>query len=409
MKKLQTVFTFELTEMLKRKTIIISTIIIAVIGLALTFVPTLLFNEEAPPTNSGNVEETITLNLGIAIDKNSSNTDLESYLVQIPGVEIFENESILSERVEDGSISSGVFVKSETDYTFYTKDESIYSMDQANYEDVVKSFIVENRLKEAGINPNEVYEAQIVNFNSEQIVMGKSAANGMFIAFAILFILYMLILLYGQTVATSVAREKDSRTMELLITSTKPKVLILGKVFASGLLGVLQVAVIILAMYVGFLINKGNYPAFLVELIGGALTFKTALIYILFSVSGYILYLFIFAALGSLVSKVEDVNSVVQPVTYVFVIAYLIASFAMQMPGATLVKVTSYIPFVSVFTMPIRSMLTTVSSVEIVVSLVIMITTTIFIAMASIYIYRFGSLNYGNKIKLSQVVKSLKN
>lgn len=407
MNKLRTVFTFELSEMVKRKTIIISTIIIAVIGLALTFVPTFLFNDDTPPTSGGNVQEEIRLNLGIAIDENSANSELKAFLVEVPGVELIENEETLSQLVEDGSISSGVFVKSDTDYTFYTKDESIYSMDQANYEGVVRSFIIENRLNEAGINPSQVYEAQNVNFNSQQIIMGKSAANGMFIAYAILFILYMLIILYGQTVATSVAREKDSRTMELLITSTKPKVLILGKVFASGLLGVLQVFVIILAMYVGFLINKGNYPQFLVELVGGALTFKTAVVYVLFSVSGYILYLFIFAALGSLVSKVEDVNSVVQPVTYVFVIAYLIASFAMQMPSATLIKVTSYIPFVSVFTMPIRSMLTTVSGVEIVISLAIMLTTTVFIAMASIYIYRFGSLNYGNKIKLSQVIKSV--
>lgn len=407
MSKLKTVFTFELAEMLKRKTIIMSTIIIAVIGLALTFVPALLFNDsEADQGDTQN--DAVTLNLGIALDSSVDNSTIQQYISNIQGVEIIENESTLKDLVEDGELSSGVYIKSENDYTFYTKDQSIYSMEQANYEEVMRGFITEKRLVEAGIDPSKVYEAQNIVFNAENIVMGKSAANGMFIAFAILFILYMLILLYGQTVATSVAREKDSRTMELLITSTKPKVLILGKVFASGLLGVLQVAVILLAMYIGFMINKSSYPPFLVELIGGALTVKTTIVYILFSVSGYILYLFIFAALGSLVSKVEDVNSVVQPVTYVFVIAYMIASFAMQMPGASLVKITSYIPFVSVFTMPIRSMLTTVSTLEIIVSLAIMISTTVFIAMASIYIYRFGSLNYGNKIKISQVIKSLK-
>ena len=196
--------------------------------------------------------------------------------------------------------------------------------------------------------------------------------------------------------------------MELLITSTKPKTLILGKVAAAGLMGVLQISALVLTVFIGFMLNKTNYPEILLGMIQGSMTLDTLFVYILFSVLGYILYLFIYASLGSLVSKVEDVSAAVAPITFLFVFAYLAASLAMQMPDNAIIKVTSFIPFVSLFTMPIRYMLTSVPFLSIVVSSVIMIGTVGLFAALSIYIYRFGSLNYGNRIKLKEVMKSFK-
>lgn len=406
MNQLKNVFTFEFMEMLKRKTVVISTVVIAVVGFALTFAPRLLGNDSSNESSYDN-DYSVYLNSGIVID-NDELKDVRALFSKIEGVVILENEEAIEKALEDKTIATGFLVKSLESYTFYSHDEDVYNSDRSAFESILSKYVVDTRLEEANINPLDVYAAMDVQFQVDEVITGKKAANGMFIAFAILFIMYMLILLYGQSVATSVAREKDSRTMELLITSTKPKVLILGKVFAVGLLGILQISIILLGFYLGYIINKGSYPEMIVTLIGGALNLKSALVYIVFSTSGYILYLFIYAALGSLVSKVEDVNSVVQPITYIFFIAYMIASFAMQMPASGFVKISSYIPFISMFTMPIRNMLTTVSTLEILISLIIMIGTTWVMALSSIYIYRFGSLNYGNKIKLKHVLKSLK-
>lgn len=406
MNQLKNVFTFEFMEMLKRKTVVISTVVIAVVGFALTFAPRLLGNDSSNEAGYDN-DYSVYLNSGIVIN-NDELKDVRALFSKIQGVVILENAEAIEKALDDKTIATGFLVKSLESYTFYSHDEDVYNSDRSVFESILSKYVVDTRLEEANINPSDVYEAMDVQFQVDEVITGKTAANGMFIAFAILFIMYMLILLYGQSVATSVAREKDSRTMELLITSTKPKVLILGKVFAVGLLGILQISIILLGFYLGYIINKASYPEMIVTLIGGALNLKSALVYIVFSTSGYILYLFIYAALGSLVSKVEDVNSVVQPITYIFFIAYMVASFAMQMPASGFVKISSYIPFISMFTMPIRNMLTTVSALEIMISLIIMIGTTCLMALSSIYIYRFGSLNYGNKIKLKHVFKSLK-
>lgn len=409
MKQLLNVFRFEFTEMLKRKAVIISTVIIAVIGFAATFAPTLLMNSGTEEDPQAPTETETVFYSGIYIENQSVTDEVKEHFYSMFDVVTFVgSKDLLQQWIQEERINSGFVIHELDSYTYYSKDESIFSDDKMIFEEVMRNMIVESRFEEAGIDQQQVIDMQNVFFKVDNIQMGKTASNGMFIAYVILFIMYMLILLYGQTVATSVAREKDSRTMELLITSTKPKTLILGKVLAMGALGILQVSIILILFLIGFNINKGNYPVLILTLIQGSMTFDVAMVYILFSVSGYILYLFIFAALGSLVSKVEDVNSVVQPITYIFVIAYMIASFAMQLPASTVVKVSSYIPFVSIFTMPIRNMLTTVGGGEIVVSMIIMILVTFIMAWGSIYIYRFGSLNYGNRIKLSTIFKSLK-
>ncbi|HSP21746.1 MAG TPA: ABC transporter permease, partial [Planococcus sp. (in: firmicutes)] len=157
------------------------------------------------------------------------------------------------------------------------------------------------------------------------------------------------------------------------------------------------------------MLNRGNYPEFLLDMLQGTMTIDVVLVYILFSVLGYILYLFIYAALGSLVSKVEDVNSAVTPITFLFILAYLAATFATNAPDNTIVKVTSFIPFISLFTMPIRYMLTSVPVASLLVSSGIMLLTVALFAWLSIHIYKFGALNYGNRLKFKDVIKSFKN
>ncbi|NLW15906.1 MAG: ABC transporter permease, partial [Erysipelothrix sp.] len=169
--------------------------------------------------------------------------------------------------------------------------------------------------------------------------------------------------------------------------------------------GVVQVLIIFGAIALGYFINSTTYPAILVDMISASTSWDIIAIYALFSFTGYLLYLFIYAALGSLVSKVEDVGSAVSSVTIVFIIAYFVATTAMTAPDLIIVRISSYIPFISLFTTPIRYMLTTVSAMEIIVSISLMIAVTAGVAYLSVYIYRKGSLNYGNKMSLLKMFK----
>lgn len=406
MKQFKTVFNFELKGMLKNKTMIITTIVMFVISLVITTIPSFLVwfgSNKDSATPGGEVVEVME-EFVLVYD----NDELEKSLSPILGKKAYSSQDDLKDAVLKEEVDSGFVVHDYNKYTYISYDRAIDSSEQIMFEDVLANANQMRLFAQENIDSNKVYEILNQPIENDVITLGKDAASGMAIAFAIIFIMYMLILLYGNNVATSVAREKDSRTMELLITSTKPKTLILGKVAAAGLMGILQISSIILAMFVGFMLNKVNYPPFLLAMVQGSMTLDTIVVYILFSVLGYILYLFIYASLGSLVSKVEDVATAVAPITILFVFAYLAATIAMQMPDNSIVKITSFIPFASLFTMPIRYMLTSVNLISILVSSAIMVLTVILFAVFSIYVYRFGSLNYGNRIKLKEIIKSLK-
>ncbi len=398
MKQLKTVFKFELKGMLRNKSLIITTLIICAISLIITTIPSFIvwFGNEADVEAEDDV---------VIVYEND---DLKELLSPILGEETYSSQAELKDAVLKQEVSSGFVVNDFNRYTYVSYDRSLNSPEQMTFEGQLKEINQRRLFAQEGIDSDRIYEIINQPIESDDIILGKDAASGMIIAFAVLFIMYMLILLYGTNVATSVAREKDSRTMELLITSTKPRTLILGKVAAAGLMGVIQVASMLLATWLGFILNKVNYPDILLDMIQGSMTLDTLFVYLLFSVLGYILYLFIYASLGSLVSKVEDVNSAVAPITYLFILAYFAATFAMQMPDNLIIKITSFIPFVSLFTMPIRYMLTSVPLLSLLASSAIMIVSVILFAALSIYIYRFGSLNYGNRIRLKEIIKSFR-
>lgn len=403
MKNLKTIFNFEFSEMTKKKSIIVSTAIISGALFLATFIPRFLPTDSV--TDPGQTYFSFENTYILSEDANLY-LDLEAVFSGFEGVTVRNGKEDVEILLEDENIDRVFVVKSDTEYEVFTKTQTTPTY-QETYEDVYYEYLVTKRLDELGVDVGAVQDAQDIVFNGTHTFLGKDAFQGLFFAFAMLFALYMLILIYGQTVATSVAREKDNRTMELLITSTKPKALIIGKVLAVGLMGLIQLASLILALVIGYLINKSTYPDIIHYFLQTSVQLDVIVVYLVFTVLGYLLYLFIFAALGSLVSKVEDVASAVTPVTFLFVAAYMVASFGMNAPDATIVKVSSYIPFISLFTTPIRYMMTNVPVFELVVSILMMIVTTFIIMQLSIVIYRQGSLNYGNRMNLIKVIKSL--
>lgn len=406
MKKFKTVFKFELAGLIKNKALLITTGIMMVIALLIASIPTFItfFGSDEDETV---IDETEEVQEEYAIVY--ANDELEEMMSASLGEESYSSEEELKDAVENEEIDSGFVVEDLDKYKYVSYDRSMESYEQMEFESQLK-MINENYLfEQEGMDSDKIYAIINAPIEVDELILGRdTSGSGTVISFAIIFILYMLILLYGNNVATSVAREKDSRTMELLITSTKPKTLILGKVAAVGLTGILQIASIVFAGLIGFFLNKGNYPEILLELMKDSMSIDTIAVYALYSILGYLLYLFIYASLGSLVSKVEDVAKSTAPITYLFIIAYLAATMAMNMPDNSIIRVTSFIPFISMFTMPIRYMMTTVPTMSLLISILIMILSVVLFAAISIYIYRFGSLNYGNRLTLKEVIKSVK-
>ena len=406
MHNISKVFKFELKSILTKKSMMITTAIISVILAIVTTIPTIISlfddgNDVPVPTDKISLADSgiVILNEAITLE------ELDMFFMD---VDIYDSESDVRKALNDEKISQAFIITSPTSLTTIMINRDLHSNSSYPLQHALTQLQIQRNLIELELDPLKVNQAYNVQITLNEEVIGKDASDSFLIAYVLMFAVYMLVIMYGAMVSTSVAREKDNRTMELLITSTKPDALIIGKVFANGLAGVLQYGFISMVAVVGIWFNRANYPSEILSMVLGGLRWDSMLVFIIFTFFGYLLYLFIYASLGSLVSKMEDVSSSVAPITLLFIAAYIVATLGLQMPESVIVKVGSYIPFTAILAMPVRYFLTSVSWIELGISLILMALTGWLFARISIGIYRLGSLNYGNKMSFVKALKLMR-
>jgi len=402
------VFQFELTSIFNRKSVRVVMAIMALVFFAATCIPTImtLFTDKTPDNGQNPL-----VDLQQSAFYLQTSDISQSELVYFVGdkVAFYPSEAALKQAVQDGTITSGFVITSPTSFKAIIKNKALISASTEMVRYILTTITTDRNLALAGIDPIKVKEASNVKVNAVDEILGKDAAQSFLISYILLFAVYMLVIMYGQMVSTSVAREKDNRTMEILITSTKPDALIVGKVLANGVAGLCQFLFIMSVALFGYFLNKPNFPAEVNTMLFGSLSWDSIVVFLVFTALGYLMYLFVYASLGSLVSKLEDVGSSVSIITILFVVAYMIGILGLNDPTSLMLKIASYFPFTAILSMPIRYFLTEVSVLELMASLALMALTTWFLALFSIRIYRFGSLSYGNKMSLGKAVKAILN
>jgi ABC-2 type transport system permease protein len=406
MHNISKVFMFELKSILSKKSMIITTAIISIVLIVVTTIPTIIslfdIDENIPMPN----DKISMMGSGIVILNEA--VTIEELNLFFVDIEIFDNESEVRKALNNEKVSQAFIITSPTSLTTIVINRDLYSNASYPIQNALTQLQIQRNLIELELDPLKVSQAYNVNIAINEEVIGKDASESFMIAYVLMFAVYMLVIMYGAMVSTSVAREKDNRTMELLITSTKPDALIIGKVFANGLAGVLQFGFIMIVGVLGVVINRANYPSEILSVVVGGLRWDSMLVFLIFTFFGYLLYLFIYASLGSLVSKMEDVSSSVAPITMLFIASYIIATIGLQAPESMIVRIGSYVPFTAILAMPVRYFLTSVSWLELAISLILMTLTAWMFARISIDIYRLGSLNYGNKMSFVKALKQIR-
>lgn len=395
MHNLGVVFGFELRELMHKKPYIISTIIIGAVILFLAVSPVLLRSLFTDDTNTQD-----SLEGGVFYE----DTALAGILPFDDGT--YDSEDALRQAVKDGDETIGYVIEDATHIkTIYNN----YSMSDESKSyavlEMLKQIYITQSLTAQGVPPQTYQSLQSTQIENETVILGKNTANQYIAGMVFVLLVYMIVLLYGQTVASAIAREKDSKTMELLITTTDPGSLILGKVFAVITASLLAFAVYLICALVPYQLLHGSYPEKVTQFLHSTISGEQLGIYILYFVLSLFLYMFIFAALGSLVSRVEDVGSSVSPIILLLVIAYALAFVVINGIDSTIIHVASWIPFFSVLLMPLRFASGTIAWTGIAVSTVISLAFTALMAWVSIKIYRRGTLNYGTRMRLTQAVR----
>jgi ABC-2 type transport system permease protein len=235
------------------------------------------------------------------------------------------------------------------------------------------------------------------------------ANDARIIAYIMLFSLYILIMINSQLIMSSVAEEKTSRIAEMLVASVNPSALLSGKIAASATLAIVQM---IIWIAIGFILgaHPGAPPTLDPADSSRATTFSLSSVsagdlagFAAFFLLGYLQVSTMFAAVGSLVNRTEDLGALAGPLVIPIVAAFLIAMTALGAPDTPVVIITSFIPLIAPFVMFARIVVSDVPAWQIALSLAINIAATYGIAVLAGKIYRVGMLLYGRPPKLSQI------
>lgn len=403
MKQFLTVFKFELLGQLKNKIAIVITAVI-VIGLALVLsYPR--FNIE--PLEDKHLKEVALVNsssmsdevLKPAFENAFSKEAGYNFTFLVP-------EDELKTLVLNDEYDAIIEIIGPTSINYVVKTVGLYDYETSIASETLKSLYQYNTLAEMGLSEEEVNQFFSSNIDVNTIVTGKDQTTSFWYTYVIVMILYFVLLIYGQFVATSVAGEKSSRAMEVLITSAKPMNLMFGKVLGSGCAGLIEL-LIILGSAIGFYkLNEDVITNDIVSSVFGIPTY-VALMTILFFILGYFIFAFMYGAAGSLASRTEDISALVMPVMVLFMITFFVAIIGMNNGSVDELyfKVLSFLPTFSSMLMLVRICMGEVATWEIILSVVIQLISILGLGVLCSRIYRAGILMYGNTPKPKDIWK----
>ena len=401
MRFLGKVFSFEFLSSIRKRSFLGSTIFILLLIFAITFLSrftnltgsslSLIEKEAQIDINSLDFKDTSLYIKDRKID--------EEYLLSLMNLNednIETSQDNLIDKVESGVIDRGIIVHGKDDFDVYVKDKKYLSNNIEDFKAVMGKYIFDDNLMKTGINPTIVERAGRENIQSQEIILGKDLSQSFILSVFFMIILFLLVLFYGSRIANSITREKNDQTMELLITSSEPYKIILGKVFSNGLLGLIQFFLFIIIGFLGIFINKKYIPEEFFEYLRSFLNVEFSLYFIVFVLLGYLLYLFLFAVVGGRAQRLEDVTSLSLPTVFILIISIVLTIQGIAQPEGILLKALSFIPFSSSMAMPVRYSLVSVTQQELFISLGIHALFVIFIGALAIYWYRRGMTRYGN-------------
>jgi ABC-2 type transport system permease protein len=256
----------------------------------------------------------------------------------------------------------------------------------------VSQLSVGEQLAESGITGLQVPEVQVEALDPDADADGQRVV----IAIVGVGVLYSLLILFGQFVAQGVVEEKSSRVVELLLATMRPWQLLAGKILGLGVLGLAQI-VVIAALGVGgaLAFDLVDIPG---ELVGTAVTV------VAWFVVGYAFYAAIFAVAASLVSRQEDLGTVLTPTTLVLLGGFIVGLQAAADPGGTLAMVTSYVPGLSPLVMPVRQAAGEVAAWEVGLAVVLMLAAIALVVRLGGRVYAGALLSTGGRTRIREAM-----
>lgn len=406
---------------------LITTVLLAVAIVAVTMVPTILsaFDIADPPAIAVDVQAdglssdpvvAIQAALILAADPEADPTAEPADGDQRPRVTRADDHEGAEQAVRDGDLDALLTITrgDDGDLEFeYLGSASPTNQTRLLVTTAATGLAIGERLEEAGIGPEqsaEIFRPPVftaVPIDPDDARNQEDFGGAFILAYAVVILTFMAILTYGNWVAQSVAEEKSGRVMELLITAATPRQLLTGKVLGTAAAGLTQYVAIVGAAIIGFVANgpisdamgiSGQSPITLPDL-----DLTMILSFGAFFLLGFLLYATLYAAAGSMVSRIEDVQQAAGPLIFLAMGGYFAAFTGLNDPDAAWVGVLSIVPFFSPYLMPARMLLTSVGIGEVLLALALLAVTLMGAIWLASRIYSAGVLMYGQRVGLRSI------
>jgi len=403
----KTIFKFELDNYFKSKSYIISTILIAIVAAAIMFAPRVIDSIKGSKDDSQeSVSEEDMRQMAICDPEELGNMEELKHIFPDGNFKVCDTEEQVKKLVEDGTAEAGFVINSTNDFDFYIYNKSISNNDMEVFEEYMKYIIKTEYCKENNLDYEDFMAMEYAPINARENVLGKDGQQNYWYCYMLVIIVFMLVIMYGVSIASGVTNEKSNRSIEILVTSTSSNSLLFGKVFAGTVAMIFQVGVIAIGLLGAYQFNKdywGQAIKMFLDIPGDVL-----LTFAVFGVGGFLFYAFIYGALGALVSKIEDLNKTAGTAQMLVTLVYFVVLVQLQNVDGAVIKVCSYLPISSYSAMFARVAMGDVALWEIVISAVILYGSVILMGFIGGKIFRASTLRYGNPIKLTNALKALK-
>ena len=407
MRDLRTVIAFTIKDMAKRKSFIVSTLIILILIVVGFNIPNIISAVTDDDESSGKEKILIvdSTNLFDGTLQSLNQMDL-GYTFQIANNDISFDD--IKTRIEDKDINEAVVIEQKDDGThklrYIVENMTQVASAPEDLINAINTVYTNLQISKLGLTQEQIASlTPNFEFTIEQTEEQEVSGN-LFVIMMLSIVLFYAIYFCAYQVSSSITTEKTSKIMETLVTSTSPKTIVLGKTIGIGIVGLIQICVIVATALI-------SAKVFLEpELLDAVLDMSKftpylAIITIVYFILGYFAYALLYALTGSTVSKPEDIQSANTPVAILAVIGFYLSYFTMMNPTSELNQFAAIFPISSPFCMPFRIMMGIASTSEIVLSIIVLIITSLIIAKVAIKIYSNAILNYGTKMTFKDIVK----
>lgn len=404
MKDILTVMKFTIKDMVKRKSFIISTLIILILIVIGFNVPNIIKSISGEDTGD---------KLLIVDNEDIFEGSLEMLKQANLGTEIEIEKATLEEiktKIENEEIENAIMIERQENNVkirYIVKDMTMMEEVPETIVNAINTLYTNVQINKLGLS-SEQLQSITPNFEFSLEQTQEEKANGnIFTMMLMSLVLFYAIYFCAYQVSSSITTEKTSKIMETLVTSTSPRTIVLGKTIGIGLVGLLQMVLIV---GTALICAKSFLDP---ELLNAVLDMSNitpylGIVTIVYFILGYLAYALLYALTGSTVSKPEDIQSANTPVAILAVIGFYLSYFTMMNPTSELNLFASLFPVSSPFCMPFRIMMGLSSGVDVAISIAILVVTILVIAHVAIKIYSNAILNYGTKMSFKDIVNMYK-